>query len=70
MLADSHLQDLEQHAISPNGEPFCVYGDPASYLALLQRLLLIGLRLYCGGGGGQPIALICNKTHQNTNFIN
>ena len=29
MLADSHLlQDLEQHAISPNGEPFCLYKDP------------------------------------------
>ena len=39
MLADSHLlQDLEQHAISPNGEPFCVYGDPAYPLRIqLQR---------------------------------
>ena len=30
MLADSGLLDnLEQFAFSPTGEPMCVYGDPA-----------------------------------------
>lgn len=30
MLADSGLlQDLEQHAMSPTCEPFCLYGDAA-----------------------------------------
>ena len=30
MLVDSHLlQELEQNAFSPTGQPMCVYGDPA-----------------------------------------
>jgi len=30
MLADSGLlQLLQQHALSPNGQPMCIYGDPA-----------------------------------------
>ena len=30
MLAESNLlQSLEQHAFSPDGEPLCLYGDPA-----------------------------------------
>lgn len=30
MLAESNLlQNLETHAFSPNGEPMCLYGDPA-----------------------------------------
>jgi hypothetical protein len=30
MLADSNLLNfLEQHAYSPDGEPMCIYGDPA-----------------------------------------
>ena len=30
MLAKSNLlQNLETHAFSPNGEPMCLYGDPA-----------------------------------------
>ena len=30
MLADSGLlQELEQYAFSPTGEPMCIYGDPA-----------------------------------------
>lgn len=30
MLADSRLlQDLQRFAVSPTGQPFCIYGDPA-----------------------------------------
>ncbi len=30
MLAESNLlADLERHAFSPDGEPMCIYGDPA-----------------------------------------
>lgn len=30
MLAESHLYDnLEQFAFSPDGQPMCIYGDPA-----------------------------------------
>ena len=30
MLAESHLyENLEQFAFSPNGQPMCIYGDPA-----------------------------------------
>lgn len=30
MLADSNLlTNLENHAFSPDGEPMCIYGDPA-----------------------------------------
>lgn len=30
ILADSGLlDDLEQHAFSPDGDPMCIYGDPA-----------------------------------------
>ena len=30
MLAESNLLTiLEQHAFSPDGEPMCLYGDPA-----------------------------------------
>ena len=30
MLADSNLLTcLEQHAFSPDGQPMCLYGDPA-----------------------------------------
>lgn len=30
MLANSRLlQDLQRFAVSPTGQPFCIYGDPA-----------------------------------------
>jgi hypothetical protein len=40
MLADSNLlNNLEQHAYSPDGEPMCIYGDPAYPLRVhLQAL--------------------------------
>ena len=35
MLAESNLlQNLENHAFSPTGEPMCLYGDPAYPLRL------------------------------------
>ena len=35
MLADSNLlTQLQQHPFSPNGQPLCVYGDPAYLLRI------------------------------------
>ena len=38
ILAESGvMNDLEQHAFSPNGTPLCLYGDPAYPNTILQQ---------------------------------
>ena len=47
MLVDSHLlQELDQNAFSPTGQPMCVYGDPANPPRVHSKHHSVGVFLF------------------------